>query len=180
MKHKKTLSSTELQEINRMSLMGYPMHLMGSFLGISKDTLERMIKTNAALRAAINHGKSAAETIFRILLYKMAMTEGRHMAKAMILYAKMYEFNLMEPARRLQSIKCPMGQDDEEAGFIPHPEVKAQIEYAISVGLKFIKELEEKEYNEEKQIKLELPKIPSVEKALRYEFNKLNLSSDDF
>lgn len=88
MKHRLTLSSAQISQIEEMSLFKTPMRVIASSLGISKDTLERMVKTNSALRAAIFRGRARSELLSRAMLFNMAMCPGPNQLRATKIWFK--------------------------------------------------------------------------------------------
>ena len=54
-----------------MSAVRMPVDMIATIVGMSRDTFERMMKTNAALRAAVDRGRANASGKIRTLAYQM-------------------------------------------------------------------------------------------------------------
>lgn len=72
MKFKKKLDDKDIKQIEYLSGIRVPMEHIAGAIGVSKDTLERMVKKNDAVRAAIDTGRSKATTKVRGTLYSEA------------------------------------------------------------------------------------------------------------
>jgi hypothetical protein len=70
-----TPTEKQISQVEAWSAVRVPMEHMASLLGISKDTLERAIKKNDALRAALDIGRAKASANVRTTLYNMGVID---------------------------------------------------------------------------------------------------------
>ena len=76
MKHKRTLTPEQIKAVEGMAKVRLPVEMMATILEMDKRTFERMTKTNAALRAAIDKGRSNGSGKIRNTLFAMATKDG--------------------------------------------------------------------------------------------------------
>jgi hypothetical protein len=66
------LTSEQLKALEGMSKVRLPVDMMAAILGISKSTLERLTKGDAAVREAISRGRANASGLVRNTLFRLA------------------------------------------------------------------------------------------------------------
>lgn len=80
--HKTRLSKDDLKKIEGMAGLRLPNDYIATIMGISKSTYERMLKTNSALRDAVDRGRANFSGKMRNTLAQMATTPGPHQFQA--------------------------------------------------------------------------------------------------
>ena len=95
----------QLKLMEGLSAHGTPMEDIAAELGISKDTLERRMKDDKGIEAAIKKGRRRALINARKTLYEMAFVD-KHVAAA-IFYAKT-QLRWHEPKQQIE-ISTPAG-----------------------------------------------------------------------
>lgn len=80
-KFKKKLDERDLKLLYELSALRMPTDQIAALLGMSKDTLERQVKANDAVRAAMVEGRAKSSHRARRTLYDRAMGRPERRAK---------------------------------------------------------------------------------------------------